>query len=262
MLPVAALVDSPAALGALRRSYPKGMGTIRGCRSPGALVNLVEEEPVDAVVLGTSARAAVDWNWLQTRFPTVPVIVYGTIRPDQGPALLEFDRRGVRAIAVEGIDDPQVGEVVARNGYLAARRAALAGVPKLLRLTEPLQGRAFDLLVGSIGPAPTTAAIARKLRVSREHLSRQFGAGGAPNLKRVIDLLRLLVARDLLENPGRSAAAVVEIMGYASASHFRSTVRRLVGLEPSGLLAVSPADLVRRFLAAGARSRAGGGRVG
>ncbi len=260
MLPVAALVDTPAALGALRRTYPRGLGPIRGCRSAAALVRLVDVEPVDAIVVGTSARSGFDWNWLQARFPAVPVVVYGAIRPDQGQAVLEFERRGARAIAVEGVDDRQIGEMVAKHGYLATRRSALGGLPRLLRLTEPLQAKTFDLLVGAMGPAPTTAAIARRLRVSREHLSRQFAAGGAPNLKRVMDLLRLLAARDLLENPGWTVASVVRVQGYASASHFRATVKRLVRMEPAGLVQASSADLVRRFLSTGARSRVEAGR--
>src|SRR2546430_10498391 len=56
-----------------------------------------------------------------------------------------------------------------------------------------------------------TAQLAAALRVTREHLSRQFAAGGAPNLKRVIDLARAACAADLLGNPGYTVRAVVRI---------------------------------------------------
>lgn len=256
MLTVAALVDSASALGALRRSYPDGQGRIRGCRTAAALTRLIEAEPVDVVVVGTRARGSLDWDWFRTRFPTVPVVIYGAVRPDQGPSLLALDPGRIRALLVEGIDDPVVGDVVSRYGYLATRRAGLAELPRLLRLTEPLQKRAFDLLVGSIGRPPTTASLARKLRVSREHLSRQFAAAGAPNLKRVMDLLRLLVARDWLANPGRPVAVTAELLGYSSPSHFRSTVRRLFRCDVAELQRASLQDLIRRFLGAGNRSRA------
>ena len=39
--------------------------------------------------------------------------------------------------------------------------------------------------------------IAQSLDVTREHLSRSFAASGAPNLKRVIDLVRLIAAAEL-----------------------------------------------------------------
>ena len=60
--------------------------------------------------------------------------------------------------------------------------------PGCCALTEPLQRSAWDLLIASVGPAAADGADGPRLGMSREHLSRQFGAGGAPNLKRVSDL--------------------------------------------------------------------------
>ena len=79
--------------------------------------------------------------------------------------------------------------------------SALADAPRLLRLTEPLQRQAWDILVARCGAAGAHAALARRLGVSREHLSRQFGAGGAPNLKRVIDLDPRRVRRPAAAEP-------------------------------------------------------------
>lgn len=254
---VAALLDSPLALASLRRSLPKGSGALRGCRTAAALSAVVESELVDSIVLGARARRTVDLPDLRRRFPNLPVILYGVVRSDEGAALLELDALGIRRIIVEGIDDPMVGDLVARGGSAAARREALAGVPATLRLTEPLQRRAFDLLAATVGKPPTVTSLARRLRVSREHLSRQFGAGGAPNLKRVSNLLQVLAVKDFVSNPGYDVIAAASRFGFASLGHLRTVVRRVVRLPVEGLPSASLADLVKRFAAQGGRSQSG-----
>jgi len=91
--------------------------------------------------------------------------------------------------------------------------------------------------------------------VTREHLSREFGAGGAPNLKRVIDLARAACAADLLGNPGYSVQCVVRILGYASPSHLAGTARRVAGATPMELRELGPQGVLTRFLRGRTRSR-------
>jgi AraC-like DNA-binding protein len=101
-----------------------------------------------------------------------------------------------------------------------------------------------------------TEALARALRVSREHLSRQFGAGGAPNLKRVIDLCRVVTAAQLLANPGYAVADAARLLGFASPSHLGGTARRVAGVGARELQGLTPGDLLTRFVRLGrTRSR-------
>src|SRR3989475_12076092 len=89
----------------------------------------------------------------------------------------------------------------------------------------------------------------------RSHLSREFAAGGAPNLKRVIDLARTACAADLLGNPGYTVRAVVNILGYASTSHLAGAARRGAGATPQELRAVGPRGVLARFTRGKTRSR-------
>src|SRR5439155_269925 len=93
------------------------------------------------------------------------------------------------------------------NPRAEPRRAALADAPKLLRLTDRLQLAAWDEVLRRVAFPTQTGHVAAALRVTREHLSREFAAGGAPNLKRVIDLARTACAADLLGNPGYTVRA-------------------------------------------------------
>jgi transcriptional regulator GlxA family with amidase domain len=182
------------------------------------------------------------------------VVAYAPFRPDDGEILLACRKHAVR-IAVEGVDDPVVGDMVVRASLTAERRRALADAPRMLRLTEPLQRAAWSLLLGEVERPVRTTDLARRLEVSREHLSRQFGAGGAPNLKRVIDLTRIACAAQLLANPGYPIPIVVRLLHFASSSHLSGTARRIANVSTGGLGALGPRGVLLAFVRGNTRSR-------
>jgi AraC-like DNA-binding protein len=252
---IAALLESRTALAALRRTLPKGGPRVVTCRSAAGLRRVLETRLVDAVVLAPAAVAPSDLAELRNRLPGVPVVAYAPFRPDDGDLLLACRKQSVR-VAVEGVDDPVVGEMVVRVSVTAERRRALADAPRLLRLTEPLQRSAWSLLLGEVERPVRTTDLARRLKVSREHLSRQFGAGGAPNLKRVIDLTRIACAAQLLANPGYSIPIVVRLLHFASSSHLSGTARRIANVTTGGLGALGPRGVLQAFVRGNTRSRA------
>jgi AraC-like DNA-binding protein len=156
---------------------------------------------------------------------------------------------------VEGVDDPIIGEMVLRASITAERRRALADGPRVLRLTEALQRAAWDVLLGEVERPIRTGALAERLCISREHLSRQFGAGGAPNLKRVIDLTRIACAAQLLSNPGYSVPTVVRVLNFASPGHLANTARRIANVPTSGLGGLGPRGVLAAFVRGNTRSR-------
>jgi AraC-like DNA-binding protein len=110
--------------------------------------------------------------------------------------------------------------------------------------------------VARAGRSVRTDELARAAAVSREHLSRRFALGGAPNLKRVIDLVRLLAAAELAKNPGYDIQDLARVLAFASSSHLASTTQRVLGIRPSSLAALRPVDLIERFAKGRGRSRA------
>jgi AraC-like DNA-binding protein len=251
---VAALLESRTAIAALRRTLPRGGPGLVTCRSPANLRRVLEGRLVDAVVLAPSSALLPDLAELRSRLPGVPVVAYAPFRPDDGELLLACRRHGV-PVAVEGVDDPVVGEMVIRASVTAERRRALADAPRMLRLTEALQHSAWGVLLGEVERPVRTTDLARRLKVSREHLSRQFGAGGAPNLKRVIDLTRIACAAQLLANPGYSIPTVVRLLHFASSSHLSGTARRIANVPTSGLGALGPRGVLQAFARGNTRSR-------
>jgi AraC-like DNA-binding protein len=252
---VAALLESRAALLALRRSMPSSGPAVVTCRSIAGLHRILDTRLTDAVVLAPSAAALPEVSALRSGLPNIPVIAYAAFRPDDGELLLACRDHGIAAAAVAGVDDAIVGDMIVRCSLTAARTRALADGPRMLRLTEPLQQDAWDVLVREVERPVRTVSLARRLDVSREHLSRQFGAGGAPNLKRVIDLGRIACAAQLLQNPGYRIAHVVRLLNFASSSHLAGTTRRITGASPSVLAELGPRGVLLAFARGKTRSR-------
>lgn len=255
MASVATLLESRSAVLALRRSLPKGGPTVVPCRTPAALHRLLDTRLVDAIVLAPAPALLGELADLRARVPGIPVVAYAPFRPDDGELLVACQRHAVASVAVEGVDDPVIGDLVARHSLAAERRRALADAPRMLRLTEPLQRAAWDVLLGEVERPVRTERLARLLAVSREHLSRQFGAGGAPNLKRVIDLTRVACAAQLLANPGYSVPTVVRVLHFTSSSHLGTTARRIADVTPVRLGALGPRGVLGAFVRGKTRSR-------
>ena len=253
---VAALVDSRGAATALRRTLPLRRIRLLACRTAGQLRRTTESRLIEALVIGLRAARAPEVGELRARFPRLPLVLYGIARAEHAHELLGLSEKLVAdALLIEGVDDPAAGDVVLRHGLTTRWRAQLADAPRQLRLTEPLQMAAWDALLLEAGRSLTTTQVAQRLDLSREHLSRQFAAGGAPNLKRVMDFLRVSVARELLRNPGYPAADTARLLGFSSLGLFRVSVRRVARVSVAGLAGLGGAELLRRFLAGGGRSR-------
>lgn len=253
---VACWLPAAEARAALRRALPRRRGwpPLRICRSPQALRTLVETGPVDAVV--GDPKAAPDLLFgIAADYGAVPVFGFAGFRAADGPLLHRCREGGLAGVFVQGVDDPALGWLVLSGTASAGRRRALGDAPRLLRLSEPIQLAAWDEVLRRATQPTRTAELARALRVTREHLSRQFGAGGAPNLKRVIDLARAACAADLLQSRAHTVRSVARVLGYASAAHLSGTARRVTGESAPALRALGVRGVFERFLAGRTRSR-------
>jgi AraC-like DNA-binding protein len=255
-MPIVAVVDGAAGLrAAVRRGMPVGV-RVRTWRNASAVDGLLRRELVDAIVLRARGR---DWfgparEW-RAAFPRVPVFGYGAVRADDGRMVAAALAAGVETMLMEGVDDPVAGELVAARAASRARARELADAIRLLRLRETLQRRAWEVVLREVGSRLTTSDVARVLATSREHLSREFAAGGAPNLKRVIDLARTACAADLLRNPGCDLASCAQILRFTSPAHLAVTAHRVAGVAPGALAELGPRGVLLRFLRGRTRSR-------
>jgi AraC-like DNA-binding protein len=151
----------------------------------------------------------------------------------------------VALILVDGVDNTVAGELIVRHSAAAVRRQAMQEAVRVLRLSDEVQRQVWTYLLDRTDLPVRTVTLAREVGCSREHLSRQFGAGGAPNLKRVIDLTR--IAYDLV--------TVARILRFATASHLNVTARRIAGVSGRGLHGLGPRGVLANFTRGKTRSR-------
>jgi AraC-like DNA-binding protein len=253
---VAALLPGAEASQTLRRTLPQGgPWSLVSCRTPDALRETLRDRLVDAVVFTPASTALDSLAPVRADFPNIPWIAFAPFKPDDGRLLVDCHGAKVALVLVDGVDNAVAGELVVRASAAAHRRHALADAFRMLRLADPLQRNVWHDLLDRVDQPVRTAEIARRHDCSREHLSRQFGAGGAPNLKRVIDLTRVACAAALLANPGYETRLVSRILRFATPSHLSATARRIAGVSASGLAELGARGVLTAFARGKTRSR-------
>ena len=97
---------------ALKRGYPRRVGSVRLCRTMHAVKQLLDERLVDAVVLDVR-HCDGEGLELPARFPRIPMYVLSAVRPDDGALLASCRDAGFTGVLVEGVDNAVAGEWIA-----------------------------------------------------------------------------------------------------------------------------------------------------
>lgn len=242
----------------VRAAFPRRHGRIVTVRTAGECSDVFRSMLVDAAVVDISAPGEETWRIaeLAREFPSAPFFGLSPLRAGDGPAVGRCVSLDFADVLVEGVDDPVARALIAPHAFSARFAESLRDPPPSLALSTDIQLRTWRWVVAFPGRALRTDALAKAVGVTREHLSRSFAAFGAPNLKRVIDLVRLVAAAELSKNPGYDTRDVARVLGFASSSHLSSTAQRVVGTKPVSLARLRTVDLVERFVRGRGRTRA------
>jgi AraC-like DNA-binding protein len=241
----------------MRAAFPRRRARLLLARTPAELEASFRTELVDAAIVDLAAAGDDTWRaaGLAIEFPSVPFFGLLALRAVEAPALAQCVALDFADVLVESVDDAVCRDVVLRSGFSARFASALHDPPPALALDTPLQQAAWRGIVAWAGRPVRTQLLAGALGVTREHLSRTFAADESPNLKRVIDLVRLIAAAELAKNPGYDVRDVAAVLDFASSSHLSSTAQRVVGTKPASLARLRAVDLVDRFTRGHRRSR-------
>lgn len=206
---------------------------------------------------GNETQGGDAWRMaaLAHEYPTAPFFGITPLRATDAPAVARCVALEFCDVIADGIDDSVAREIVAPRTYTSRFVAALVEPPPSLALRTPMQLKTWASIIGSAGRPVRTARLAREVGVSREHLSRHFSTPSGPNLKRVIDLVRMIGAAELAKNPGLDIRDVANILGFASSSHLAVTAQRVLGTRPASLSRLRTVDLIERFTQGRTRSR-------
>lgn len=242
----------------LRKAFPRRKSTLTITTSPAATLAALQRRFTDVVIvdLGAPGEGSAEVAALSREFPSIPFFGLAPLRATELPQVAQLCGRGEFVdLVVEGMEDLVARDLIAPHARSTRFARAMAPAAGALSLMTPLHQRIWGLIVAQGGRAVRTEALAASVGLTREHLSRRFSAGGAPNLKRVIDLARLLAAAELAKNPGFDLPDVARVLGFTSPSHLSTTCERLLGVRGASLARLRAEDLLRRFRTEGARSR-------
>jgi AraC-like DNA-binding protein len=242
----------------VRSAFTRRRARIIFTRSAAELSQAFRGELIDAVLLDLSGSAADD-TWkaaeLARDFPTAAFFAVMPLRAADGRALARCAELEFADVLIEGVDDGVTRELITPHCFRVRFAAALNEPPAALGLSSPLQQKTWRCIVAHAGLPVRTDTVASVVGVTREHLSRAFAADLAPNLKRVIDLVRLIAAAELAKNPGYDIRDIALVLRFASASHLSSTAQRVVGMRPTSLARLRTVDLFERFAMGRGKSR-------
>lgn len=207
----------------------------------------------------TTNGGSSDETWkiaaLAQEFPSAPFFAISPLRATDAPAVARCATLEFCDVIADGIDEPVARELVTPQTFSARFYAALVIPPPALRLETPMQLASWRAILAGGGRPVRTSTLAKAAGVSREHLSRNFSGIGSPNLKRVIDLVRMIAAAELAKNPGLDIRDIAKILGFASSSHLAVTAQRVLGTRPASLSRLRTIDLIERFVQGRTRSR-------
>ena len=246
----------------LRKSFPRRRGKLTLVRTAEEFANAFNESLVDAAVVDIAQPNEETWKAaaLARDFPSVPFFALAPVRVADSAAIARCSAFEFADILAEGMDDVALRELVVPRTFTSRFSLALREANQVLGLHSPLQERAWQAIVAQGGRTVRTETLAVQLAVTREHLSRSFAAADSPNLKRIIDLVRLIAAAELCKNSGYDVSDVSRVLGFASPSHLTSTAQRILGTRSASLARLRSADLIERFRQGRGRSRVSAAR--
>ena len=241
----------------VRAAFPRRKWKIISTRSAEEVEAVFRRVLVDAALIDLGAPDDDIWKSaaFAAEFPSAPFFGIVPLRPSDTPTVARCAGLGFIDVIAEGIEDNAARDLVQPHAFSARFRSALLEPPQSLGLTTPLQKNAWEVIVSHSGRPVTTKELAKAVGLSREHLSRNFARPGAPNLKRVIDLVRLIAAAELAKNPGHDIRDIARILDFASSSHLAVTAQRIFGTRPASLARLRTTDLIDRFAQGRTRSR-------
>lgn len=197
-----------------------------------ALRASLRRSPATAIsVVDPSRDPEGELRVLLEEFPSATVLAVVPAGPAQGDTLRRLFGWGVADVIVRGREDTapalarRLDGVRARTVHRLLERALPRTVPSRSRA---LLAVAAETVAGG-GLAPELAAA---LGVKERTVLRWCERADLPPPRRLLAWLRLLLAAEMLDDPGRTVSSIAEASGYASAVSLKAAFRQFVGMTP------------------------------
>lgn len=205
------------------------------------LLDEVRSAPASALVvvdpyIGSEEGDAptIELASLLNRFPSLTVTAALAVGAGRLGDVLRLGQWGV----VQVIDlDEETTALALGHRLMAARGRPLRGlVERALPAYTSAPARAI-LSAGSsiVADGGQGKDLARALHITPRTLSRWCRKAGLPPPKRLLAWMRILLAAEFLDDPGRPVSSVALACGYAADSSLRLALRRFTQMTPTEL---------------------------
>ena len=168
--------------------------------------------------------------------PSATVVAVFRVSVERAGDLRELLQWGIAEVVDLGREDSVAG--LARRLHLVQRRPVDRVLERALPRSTPSRTRALlaaaaDVVAAGGGGSELAAA----LGITERSVLRWCTRADLPQPRRLLAWLRVLLAADLLDDPGRSLAAVARACGYSADAALRNTLRAFLGKSPNELRA-------------------------
>jgi transcriptional regulator GlxA family with amidase domain len=190
-------------------------------------------------------RVAPDLRTLLERFPAVPIFAAFDVQPGRWADLSTVARWGVVDVISIGHDDTPVA--LRKRFRSATARALKALLQTTLPVDTPGHVRAIvEAAAETAAVAGNARYMARALNVSRRTLLRWTERAGVSPPRRLLAWMRILLAAELLDDPGRTVGSVARACGYSDDSGLRAVMRQFVRATPTELRRIGAVEYAAR----------------
>ena len=238
MTHIATLVFDRVAIARLRQAAGTH-ASLRACASGDELVQVVRHEPVSLIVVEPWDEARVPASQLveriRARHPTIPIVAYCTRDPASIRELINLAQAGIGGVVLREDDEPST-----LRGILETARDNSAASQVFLALAPQVPDSLRSLVWHCVRDARlnlTVTSLADSLRINRKTLVRRLAKESWPGPRELLTWSRLLVAVLSLQDEDRSVEQIALWLDFPSATAFRNTLRRHVGLRPQDVRA-------------------------
>lgn len=184
--------------------------------------------------LGSDGELAPELRSLLWEFPSATVIAALDLRPARFRDLRTLGAWGVAEVIALNEEDTQEG--------IARRLRSVQGRPlqSLLERSLPpsTSGQARALLMAAaevVSAGGQARELARALYLSPRTLLRWCERADLPAPRRILVWMRILLACELLDDPGRTVLSVAYACGYSSDNSLRRALQDFLGVTPTEL---------------------------
>jgi AraC-like DNA-binding protein len=182
---------------------------------------------------------------LLAEFPSVTVIAALELRPDRYRDLRTLGAWGVAEVIALGETDTK--ESIARQLRSVQGRPLQSLLERSLPSSMPGNARALLMAAAEVVAVGGQAKeLARALYLSPRTLLRWCDRAELPPPRRLLVWMRILLASELLDDPGRTVSSVALACGYSSDNSLRRALQDFLHTTPTVLRREGAFDLASR----------------